>query len=146
VVRRKAARSRVIAKMLESDGPLLLDERAQKTMALREVPDLGREAIGHADVDELGERTVGGDDSDGAVPGTDELHGGGDDLAQNDREIEFACDETTRVKEAAKPALRRQNLLRGGDEFADDAVELGAGSIRKGEWPYIVGHLDLHVH
>ena len=74
----------VVADVAQTDGAGVVDERAEESLAFRQVPDLLDGVRVHADVDELLQPTaVGADDAQRAVGGVDQLAGRLDDASQD---------------------------------------------------------------
>ncbi len=85
---REPDRTRVRGDRVDADGARVVDQGAEQSVTLREMPD-ARHLLGrHADMDELLEAAPFGDDAQRPVPCADELHRRLHDRAEHDRQIE----------------------------------------------------------
>ena len=85
---RKAHRPGVGRELAQPDRPRVVDEGAEHTVTLGEMPDDLLVPSGHPDVDELLEPAVGTDHPERTVLGADEVDGDVDDALEDDGQIE----------------------------------------------------------
>ena len=102
------------------------DEQPEDPAALRVVADGLDHGLARADGDELHERVVVADDTEGAVARTDELAGGLDHLVQHDRQAEAGGDAQHRVEQAVQ-------LVVGGDGPGDARLFVDHGAYVRGD-------------
>jgi hypothetical protein len=110
---------------------------------LRQVPDARDVLVGDPHLDELLQAALRSHHPEGAVPGADQFDGGFDDGAQHRAEVELFDDGLVRPEEAAQPALRIGDPLRGRDERRQGEIELGLGTVGEEEAVRCVHRLVL---
>ena len=112
------------AQVRESQRSGIGDQHPQDAVTLREMPDGVMGVIIDADGEELGQADAGlVEDTEGAVPGADQLDCGLDDAVQHRFEIEIRADRQNRVQQATKRRHRRP-ILHGAERnqgAGDDA-------------------------
>ena len=129
MVRGEADRAGIRIEIVEPDRVRLVDDRAEESVAARQLADLGRILRREPDMDELLQPPVGADDTERAVAGIHQIEPGLDDASEHLREFEPLDHEAVRRDQAAKTPLGGEHPLRLFDELADRELQLGARAI-----------------
>ena len=128
---REPARAAVVGQGGQSDRVRVIDQRPEQALALRQVPDPGRDLDGHADVHELRQPTARRDHPQRGVAGTDQLPGRLGHVPQHRRQPQITDDELVGPQQTPQPALGAHHLLGPLDQLSQQLVELQPPQPRK---------------
>ena len=126
MVRGEARRPVVVTDINQADGHRVSDQGPEQSPALRQLADRRDGLAIHADVDELLERPVTADDSEGRVLGPGELAGRLDNPAQDGLQGQLCDDRAVGPQQSTEPVLDPDHLGRALHQLLQQPLDRSA--------------------